>query len=79
MIKILKGPLGLINIDFDPNAPKQTYLLQGFVEFETFIDPERTQFLGNNTQSKRMQYGLKYHVTSTIHAAMVDTLQITAS
>jgi hypothetical protein len=36
--------------------------------------PERTQYLTGNNQGKRKQYGLKHHVTSTIHAAMGDTL-----
>ena len=52
-IKTLKYSLGLINTELDPNAPKETYLLQGFVEVEIGIAPERTQLLGNNTQAKR--------------------------
>ena len=52
-IKILKDPLRLINIEFDPNAPKETYLLQGFVEVETGITTEWTQFLGEVNQAKR--------------------------
>ena len=36
--------------------------------------PERTQYLTGNNQGKRKQYGLKHHVTSTIHADMGDTL-----
>ena len=49
--------------------------MQGFVEVETFIAPERTHYIGNKTQANRKQSGLKHHVTSTIHAAMVDKLQ----
>ena len=36
--------------------------------------PERTISIGHNTQAQRRQYGLKHRVTSTIHAAMGDTL-----
>ena len=52
-IKILTTLIGLINVEFDTNTPKETYLSQGFVEFEIGIAPEQTQFLGNITQSKR--------------------------
>ena len=50
--------------------------MQGFVEVEIGVTPDWTQFLANNTQAKRKQCGMKHHVTSTIHAAMVDTIQI---
>ena len=33
------------------------------------------QLLANNSQSKRKQFGLKCHVTITIHSEMDDTLQ----
>ena len=69
-IKTLKYPLGLRNIEFYPNATKDIYLLQRFVEVEIGIAPERTQYLGNNNISNRNQYGPKHHVTSTIHAAI---------
>ena len=36
--------------------------------------PVRTRSIGRNIQGKRKQYGLTHRVTSTIHAAMGDTL-----
>ena len=50
-IKILKAPIGIKNIEFDPNTSKYTYLSQGFVEVEIGIATERNQSIGNNTQS----------------------------
>ena len=78
-IKILKSSIGLRNIELDPNTPKETYLSQGSVEVEIGIALERTLFIGNSTQVERNKYGIKHHVTSTIHAAMGDTLQSMAS
>ena len=74
-IKILKAPLGLKNIDFDPNKPKDTYLMQGFIEVEIGVAPYRTQFLVNNTQAKKKKYVIKHHVTITMYTAMGDTLK----
>ena len=73
-VKLLKTPLGLKEIIFDPQMPKEEYLQRGYVEIEVGMAPERTQYLTGNNQGKRKQYGLKHHVTSTIHAAMGDTL-----
>ena len=36
--------------------------------------PDRTHSLSNNMKGKRKQYGLKHHVTSTVHACMGDTV-----
>ena len=73
-IKLLKSPLGLREIIFDPSLPKEVYLERGYVEVDVGTAPERTQHLPGNIQAKRKQYGLKHHITSTIHAAMGDTL-----
>ena len=48
IIKILKAPLGLISIYFDPNTPTYTYLMQGFVEVEIVVAPDQSQFIENN-------------------------------
>ena len=53
--------------------------MQGFVEVETFIAPERTHYIGNKTQANRKQYGIKHHVTITIHADMGNNIQSMAS
>ena len=49
-------------------------LQRGYAEIEVGMAPARTQYLTGNNQGKRKQYGLKHHVTSTIHADMGDTL-----
>ena len=47
---------------------------KGFQEVKIGMAPERITSIGYNTQAQRKQYGLKHRVTSTIHAAMGDTL-----
>ena len=73
--KLIKSQLGLKNIEFHSNTPKDTYVMQGFVEVEISVAPYWTQFLANITQDKRRQYGMKQHSTSAIPADMGDTLQ----
>ena len=73
-IKVLKTPVGLKEIIFDPLLSKASYIERGYVEVEVGLAPDRTQHLPGNKQAKRKQYGLKHHFTSTIHAAMGDTL-----
>ena len=75
----MKTPLGLREIAYDPLLSKQAYLERGFVEVEVGTAPEQTQYLPGSMQAKRKQYGLKHHVTSTIHAAMGDTLSSMAT
>jgi predicted GIY-YIG superfamily endonuclease len=73
-IKVLVAPPGLKVIVFNEQKNKIEYLNQGYKEVKIGIAPQRTQSLANNIQGKRKQYGLKHHVSSTIHAAMGDTL-----
>ena len=74
-INILAAPPGLQDIeDWDETLPKEYYLNQGYTEVKIGIAPERTQSVGRDLQAQRKQYGLKHRVTSTIHAAMGDTL-----
>ena len=68
------APPGTKDIEFDQAADKEYYLSIGFKEAKVGIAPELIHYLANNTQSQRKQYGLKHSVTSTIHAAMGDTL-----
>jgi hypothetical protein len=70
----LVAPPGVKDITWDRDATKQHYLDLGFVEQKVGLAPERTQFLSGDLQAQRRQYGLKHRVTSTIHAAMGDTL-----
>ena len=79
-IKVLVTPLGLKYIETDiSTTSKQSYLDLGFTEVDIGIAPQRTHHLPNNVQAQRKQYGLKHRVTSTIHAAMGDTLPIMAT
>ena len=78
-IKVLKAPLGIKDIEFDMNKTKEMYLNENYEEIRIGLAPQRTQFLTNNCQAKRKQYGLKHRVTSTIHAAMGDTLSYMAT
>ena len=38
------------------------------------VSPERSHTAKMNMRGQRRQYGLKHHVTSTVHASMGDTL-----
>ena len=78
-IKLLKTPSGLREIVFEPDALKQDFIDRGFVEVSVGVAPGRTQYLSGGIQAKRKQYGLKHHFTSTIHAAMGDTLSSMAT
>ena len=78
-IKVLISPIGLKNIEFHPTMSKEEYINQGYKEVEVSVAPDRIYLLGNNIQAKRKQYGLKHYVTSTIYAAMSDTLQTIAT
>lgn len=73
-IKVLVAPPGHKDFDFDENTTKEEFLQKGFKEIEIGTSPVRTQNLGQTVQATRKQYGLKHRVTSTIHAAMGDTL-----
>ena len=73
-INILAAPPGIHDIEFDPTMVKEEYLIKGFKEVKVGLAPETTQSIGRNIQAERKQYGLKHRVTSTIHAAMGDTL-----
>ena len=55
-IKILKDPLGLLNIDFDPNTPKDTYLMQGSAK----VEPGVAQY-----HKATIWYETPYHENST--------------
>ena len=73
-IPILVAPPGSKEIIYDATKTKQSYLENGFKEVKMGLSKEYTQSLKNNIQAQRKQYGLKHYVSSTIHAAMGDTL-----
>ena len=73
-VKILIAPLGLKDYEFNAQTTKREFLERGFKEVEIGVSPERIQSLPNNIKAFCKQYGLRHRVTSTIHAAMGDTL-----
>eukprot|EP00957_Ditylum_brightwellii_P132784 10125156-Ditylum_brightwellii.AAC.1 len=73
-IKILVALPGLKEIQWEDKHLKQHYLDCGFVEHSVGLAPEWMQSVGYNLQVQQRQYGLKHHDTSTIYAAMGDTL-----
>lgn len=78
-INVLVAPPGIKDFVFSEYHTKEDFLANGFKEKQIGIAPERTQYLANNVQAQRKQYGLKHRVTSTIHAAMGDTLKTMAT
>lgn len=73
-IKVLAAPPGIKDIEFNEDDTKQSFIDKGFIEVKVGVAPDRTRLLKSNIQAKRKQYGLRHCVTSTIHAAMGDTL-----
>lgn len=74
-VRVLLFPttLKFEDFSFDPNATKDHYINQGFVEISMGVSPERIKYLNNDVQAFRKQYGLKHHVSGTIHSIMGDT------
>ena len=52
-VKLLKIPLGLKEIIFDPYLSKEEYLQRGYVEIQVGMASERTQYLIGNNQRKK--------------------------
>ncbi len=73
-IKILVAPPGIKVVEYDPNIHRSEYIRDGWVEQYVGTSPERPQSLPRHMRGLRRQYGLKHHVTSTVHACMGDTL-----
>ena len=73
-IKVLAAPTGLHDIEYDDSMSKDDYIAKGFHEVEVGMAPIRTQAINKYQQAQRKQYAIRQRVTSTIHAAMVDTL-----
>ena len=76
-LKVLKSVVGKKYVEFEPNIPKEDYIHSGFEEVEIGIASEHTQYIPNNIQEKRNQYGLIHHIKRTIHACQGDTLPST--
>eukprot|EP00957_Ditylum_brightwellii_P196354 14960334-Ditylum_brightwellii.AAC.1 len=53
---------------------KDDYVAKGFYEAEVGMASIRTQAINKYQQAQKDQYAIQHRVTSTIHAAMGDTL-----
>ena len=73
-ISIMVAPPGIKMFEFDSNKPREEYEDEGWVKKLVGTSPIRPHSTPNNMRGKRKQYGLKHHVTSTVHASMGDTL-----
>ena len=73
-IEILVAPPGLKWTLYDPNKLESDYINEGWIKEYVGTAPERNHRISSFYQARRRQYGLKHHVTSTIHASMGDTL-----
>ena len=73
-VEVLAAPPGLKWIMYDPNMTEDNYINKGWDKVTVGLPPDRSHKINNYLQAKRRQYGLKHHVTSTIHASMGDTL-----
>ena len=73
-IPIMVAPPGVKVVEFDGNKSRQDYTKDGWVMKSVGIAPERSHTAQMNMRGQRRQYGLKHHVTSTVHASMGDTL-----
>ena len=75
-IAIMVAPPGIKVVEFDPNKSRMSYVSDGWVKKYVGEAPSQPHSVKNNMRGKRHQYGLKHHVTSTVHACMGNTLNI---
>ena len=73
-IRVLAAPKGVDDVSYDPSKTEDDYKREGWSPRLVGVCPESVHYLGNDMQGFRKQYGLKHHVTCTIHASMGDTL-----
>ena len=73
-ISIMVAPAGIKMVEFDVNKSSEDYMQDGWVKKKVGACPQRTHTASMNMRGQRKQYGLKHHVTSTVHASMGDTL-----
>ena len=78
-IPILVAPPGVKCVTFDSEKNKAFYINQGWQMHYVCTAPERTISVQANLKGQRKQYGLKPHVTSTVHSSMGDTLDSIAT
>ena len=68
------APPGIKVVEFDEMKSQDDYVQEGWIEKFVGMCPERTHAVPMNMRCQRKQYGLKHHLTSTVHASMGDTL-----
>ena len=73
-ISIMVAPPGIRIVEFDCSKARDEYINEGWETKNVSVSPKRSYNVGLNMRGERRQYGLKYHVTSTVHASMGDTL-----
>ena len=73
-IPIMVAPPGMKIIEYDSIKTRDDYINDGWIKQYVGPSPERTHNMQFNMRGQRKQYGLKHHVTSTVHATMGDTL-----
>ena len=73
-IPIMVAPPGVKVVEFDDRKSTDEYIHEGWVEKLVGMCPERSHTVQMNMRGQRKQYGLKHHLTSTVHSSMGDTL-----
>ena len=73
-IPIMVAPPGIKVVEFDERKTTEEYISEGWLKKLVGTSPDRTYSVQMNMRGQRRQYGLKHHVTSTVHATMGDTL-----
>ena len=73
-VEVLIAPPGIQDVEYNPDKGKDEYIAEGWRVQKVGTAPERIHKIQNRLQAQRRQYGLRHRVTSTIHAAMGDTL-----
>ena len=72
--EVVAAPKGLDDVIYNPAKTKDEYLAEGWCVRKVVTAPENIQHIGSELHATRRQYGIKHHVTCTIHSSMGDTL-----
>ena len=78
-IEVIMAPPGIQDVTFDENKTQNEYISDDWKIEKIGISPSKTIKISNIFQAERNQYGLKYRITSTIHASMGNTLKKVAT
>ena len=73
-VKLMVAPPGVKVLEYDRQKRRHEYISEGWREQYVDTAPERKYSVQMSMRAQRRQYGLKHHVTSTVHASMGDTL-----